>query len=425
MTKGKVLEGIFGNSHLIPLYCKCKAHSNIAINKPQGISSAQVLRDIQYRFNPSATFAPWISVEKSKREREAPNQRNRRRDKDIKIKIGHGGTLDPLATGVLIAGVGSGTKQLTKFLECTKTYETIVLFGASTDTHDRVGRILKRAPYQHITRHMVENALGKFRGEFMQLPPLFSALKMNGKPLYEYAREGKEIPREIEKRAVEVTELKLLEWMEGGTHEHKWPTEEADKAEKDVAEKVWQHGKVADASNDYAVESNVATQKRKLEDNQDDLVSERPASKRKTSTTEEATMSGGLQSPDAEQSPESINKEIKHEERKAVSPPAARLRMTVTSGFYVRSLCHDLGEAVGSQAIMAELIRTRQGQFELGKNVLEYSDLEKGEEVWGNRLEAMLEAWEEGETLNTIPPPGPSTVMKREAQMKAEINAEA
>jgi tRNA pseudouridine55 synthase len=385
-----------------------------------------VLRDIQYHFDPSATFAPWLSVERSKREREAPNQRRRRREKDIKVKIGHGGTLDPLATGVLIAGVGNGTKQLKTFLECTKTYETIVLFGASTDSQDRVGGILKRAPYHHITREMVEKALGQFRGKFMQLPPLYSALKMNGKPLYEYAREGKEIPREIEKRAVEVKELELLEWMEGGTHDHKWPTEEAGKAEKDIAEKVWQQEKEADASKDDAAESNLGAKKRKLEENQDELVSERPASKRKTSTTEEeATMSGGLQPPEMEQSPDPIKKEIKHEEPKDAGPPAARLRMTVTSGFYVRSLCHDLGEAVESQAMMAELIRTRQGQFELGKNVLEYSDLEKGEEVWGNKVEAMLEAWRAGEMLDSIPEAGPSTVIKKEVEVKVEKRVEA
>ena len=77
----------------------------------------------------------------------------------------------------------------------------------------------------------------------MQLPPLYSALKMNGKPLYEYAREGKEIPREIERRPVEVKELVLLDWLEGGSHEHKWPLEEAGKAEKDVAEKLWKQEK--------------------------------------------------------------------------------------------------------------------------------------------------------------------------------------
>ena len=130
---------------------------------------------------------------------------------------------------------------------------------------------------------MVEKALGQFRGKFMQLPPLYSALKMNGKPLYEYAREGKEIPREIEKRAVEVTKLELLEWMEGGTHDHRWPTEEADEAEKDVAEKVWQQEKGADANKDGCAEGNLAAKKRKLEENQDELVSERPASKQKIS----------------------------------------------------------------------------------------------------------------------------------------------
>jgi tRNA pseudouridine55 synthase len=76
-------------------------------------------------------------------------------------------------------------------------------------------------------------------------------------------------------------------------------------------------------------------------------------------------------------------------------PPAIRLRMTVTSGFYVRSLCHDLGAAVGSAALMAELERTRQGEFELGKNVLEYDDLEKGEQVWAPKVEAMLDEWYE------------------------------
>jgi len=74
-------------------------------------------------------------------------------------------------------------------------------------------------------------------------------------------------------------------------------------------------------------------------------------------------------------------------------PPAARIRMTVTSGFYVRSLCHDLGIAVNSLAIMSALVRTRQGDFELGKNVFEYDDLAKGEEVWGSKVEGLIDAW--------------------------------
>jgi tRNA pseudouridine55 synthase len=178
------------------------------------------LRDLQKHFNPSELFAPWIQLEKNNRAREKANQRKRRRDQRIQVKVGHGGTLDPLATGVLITGIGKGTKSLQDFLVCTKVYETVVLFGTSTDTYDRVGKVLGRAPFGHVTKDMVEKALDQFRGKFMQLPPLYSALKMDGKPLYEYAREGKEIPRKIERREVEVLELELVEWMEGGTHPH-------------------------------------------------------------------------------------------------------------------------------------------------------------------------------------------------------------
>lgn len=76
-------------------------------------------------------------------------------------------------------------------------------------------------------------------------------------------------------------------------------------------------------------------------------------------------------------------------------PPAVRLRMTVTSGFYVRSLCHDLGVAVNSTALMAELKRTRQGEYQIGENTLEYADLERGEEVWGPKVERWLRDWQE------------------------------
>ena len=354
---------------------------------------------MQHHFNPSKLFAPWISVEKSHRARENHNQRKRRRDKEIQVKIGHGGTLDPLATGVLITGVGKGTKSLQNFLLCTKTYEAVVLFGTSTDTYDRVGKVLKRAPYEHITREMVEEALEQFRGKFKQLPPLFSALKMNGKPLYEYAREGKAIPKEIERRSVEVLELEMVEWLEGDTHPHKAPTDDADYADINIANKLWEQENAMPASgkteNEEALER--FDMKRKLSDAQDDLVFERPASKhRKSESLQDATMSGGLPPPsESTPAPDPTTEESPTPLVKG--PPAARLRMTVTSGFYVRSLCHDLGAAVGSGALMAELERTRQGDFEVGKNVLEYSDLAKGEEVWGPNVESMLDAWYEKE----------------------------
>jgi tRNA pseudouridine55 synthase len=364
-----------------------------AVNKPPMISSAQVLRDLQKHFNPSELFAPWLSAERSARDRESHNQRQRRRNKNLQVKIGHGGTLDPLATGVLITGVGKGTKALQQFLLCTKTYEAVILFGASTDSYDRLGKIIRKAPYEHVTRQLVEKNLEQYRGKFMQLPPLFSALKMNGKPLYEYAREGKQIPREIERREVEVLNLELVEWMEGGTHPYEAPKEHAGHAEINVAQKLWkQEGALpATRPEEQKSQDDVESKKRKTSYSQDDLVTDLPSPKhRKLSSPEEPIMSGGLDS-DLTPVPQEVAEEVPAPA--AESPPAAKLRMTVTSGFYVRSLCHDLGAAVGSAALMAELKRTQQGQFEIGKNVLEYSDLEKGEHVWGPKIEIMLDDW--------------------------------
>jgi tRNA pseudouridine55 synthase len=88
--------------------------------------------------------------------------------------MGHGGTLDPMATGVLIVGVGSGTKQLNALLGGMKEYEATCVFGTVTDSYDAVGKILRRAPTEHITKEKVEEALEKFRGDILQQPPMCS-----------------------------------------------------------------------------------------------------------------------------------------------------------------------------------------------------------------------------------------------------------
>ncbi|KAK4696789.1 tRNA pseudouridine55 synthase, partial [Lecanoromycetidae sp. Uapishka_2] len=388
----KVVEGVF------------------AVNKPPDISSAQVIRNLQHHFNPSALFAPWIAAEQAFRQEEARTSRNRRKDKRVQVKIGHGGTLDPMATGVLIMGVGKGTKHLQGFLDCTKTYDATVLFGAATDTYDVLGKVLRRAEYGHVTRDRVEKALGDFKGKIMQRPPIYSALRIQGKRLYEYAREGKEVPREIEKRPVEVKELKIIDWMDGGTHKYSGPKEEAEEEAKDLAEKVLHLGEAVVASTNVDG-SYGAKRKRPADADYDDdtsVATKKPALENKEANSE-TWMSGGLQSPSRRQSqfPEPTTPERSEGEAHPIpklnssslnsGPPAVRLRMTVTSGFYVRSLSHDLGEAVGSLACMSELVRTRQGEFELGRNVLEYEEMDKGEETWGPKVKQLLEAWERGD----------------------------
>lgn len=330
----------------------------------------------------------------------------------MQVKIGHGGTLDPLATGVLVAGVGKGTKQLQGFLECTKAYEAVLLFGVATDSYDREGKVLGQAPYAHVTREKVEEALAGFRGKIMQKPPLYSALRMQGKRLYDYAREGEALPAEIQERPVEVKELDMVEWLDGGQHHYKWPAEEAEaESEEAIAADVLRinstdiEGNQAkgDLSDGGKIRENSRVKRKRSMDDNDHVYD-----KKMRTDNPELLMSGGLQLPSdgsdgGELSKQNLSKPIVQSTRvespqssdASPSPPAVKLRMTVTSGFYVRSLCHDLGKAVGSLAFMTDLVRTRQGEFQLGKNVLDYEDLAKDEDVWGSRVEKMLDEWNE------------------------------
>ena len=389
-----------------------------AINKPSSISSAQVIRNLQDVLNPSTLFAPWLEREHAIRSQETYHERKRRKDKRVQVKIGHGGTLDPMATGVLIMGIGKGTRQLHNYLKCTKTYEATVLFGAATDTYDTLGNVMRIAAYDHITRPVVEKALEKFRGKIMQRPPIYSALRVDGKRLYEYAREGKKVPREIDPRPVEVKELEMVAWLERGTHKYTLPREEARPESRDIAEKVLHFGNATSSpptnSATLSPDSHAASgrkRKRSLEDADGQTVAYEERFVVEEGAHPEIVMSGGLQGLDEEISSKSHVKSAKavtNSDRGSpacapanTGPPAAKLRMTVTSGFYVRSLAHDLGEAVSSLACMCALVRTRQGAFELGRNVLEYDDTRRGEKVWGPKVEALLTADESQQVLGS------------------------
>lgn len=119
-------------------------------------------------------------------------------------KIGHTGTLDPDATGVLPVCVGKGTRLCSLLENHDKTYRAVLLLGMETDTQDVTGQILAEKPVC-VTEEQVLEVLPAFWGKIMQIPPMYSALKVNGKKLYEYAREGKVIEREA--RPVEIYEL--------------------------------------------------------------------------------------------------------------------------------------------------------------------------------------------------------------------------
>jgi tRNA pseudouridine55 synthase len=122
-------------------------------------------------------------------------------------RIGHGGTLDPMATGVLPVFVGRATRGVEFFEHAEKVYETVLRPGITTDTEDITGTVLTQTDCS-ITAEMVEAVLPKFRGEILQIPPMYSALKVNGQKLYDLARKGKEVERQP--RPITIHELTLL-----------------------------------------------------------------------------------------------------------------------------------------------------------------------------------------------------------------------
>ena len=124
-------------------------------------------------------------------------------------KIGHAGTLDPMATGVLVIGVGRATKLLQKITAQTKVYRATLTLGFSTTTYDLEGETVEKKDYQNdVSEAMVLETLHSFLGDSKQIPPIYSAIKKDGKPLYEYAREGKEV--EIEERDIHISRIDLV-----------------------------------------------------------------------------------------------------------------------------------------------------------------------------------------------------------------------
>lgn len=150
-----------------------------AVYKPKGCSSSDVVEDVKRILQNTLGNA------------------RKTRGKKAGIKVGHGGTLDPMAEGVLVLGLGDGTKLLANYLSGSKGYQTVAMLGKSTDTLDITGAVLEELDCSHITRDQLESVLPHFRGEIKQMPPMYSALRKDGKRLYELARSGIEIERPL------------------------------------------------------------------------------------------------------------------------------------------------------------------------------------------------------------------------------------
>lgn len=133
----------------------------------------------------------------------------------IKIKkVGHAGTLDPLATGLLIVCTGKFTKKINEYMAKEKEYTGTITLGASTPTYDLESEPVEQKPFGHLTEEEIKKATNDFTGAIMQVPPIHSAIKINGKRVYELARKGKDVelePRPVTIHAFEITSVNLPE----------------------------------------------------------------------------------------------------------------------------------------------------------------------------------------------------------------------
>lgn len=125
-------------------------------------------------------------------------------------RVGHAGTLDPLATGVLLLCVGRATRLVEYLMGQPKQYITTVRLGQTTDSYDAEGDVVTERPYTHVTTTHIAAALEPFRGTIQQQPPMYSAIKKDGQPLYKLARQGKEVERPS--RSVHIYSLEMTAW---------------------------------------------------------------------------------------------------------------------------------------------------------------------------------------------------------------------
>jgi len=200
-------------------------------------------------------------------------------------RVGHAGTLDPLATGVLVVCLGQAVRLMEYVADSFKSYRATIRFGLITDTWDMEGEVIERRPYDGLSLEAIQQVLPAFTGRIEQVPPMYSALKRDGRPLYRLARRG--ITVERSPRSVEVYEIKVIEWL----------------------------------------------------------------------------------------------------------PPDLVLQIACSKGTYIRSLAHDLGQALGTGAILAELARLAVGGFRLEEAIsLEALLSEGASDAWKRHLLPMRAA---------------------------------
>ncbi|MEX0933880.1 MAG: tRNA pseudouridine(55) synthase TruB [Candidatus Paceibacterota bacterium] len=182
----------------------------LLVDKPSGMTSFDVIRALRTKLSTKKMgHAP-----KSLRMGHAPKSL-RMGHAPKSLRMGHAGTLDPLATGLLIIGVGEGTKKMSEFLKLPKEYEAEIMLGVQTDTGDTDGKVIQETPVAEIQKETIQDALLSLVGDIDLPVPLYSAVKQKGKPLYWRVRRGEEVIPPVKTMHVENVELMGVSYEEG------------------------------------------------------------------------------------------------------------------------------------------------------------------------------------------------------------------
>ncbi|KAJ2704983.1 pseudouridine synthase pus4 [Coemansia sp. IMI 203386] len=294
-----------------------------ALNKPPGISCTGLLDYFKRNAGLGSAAKPFAEhFEKEKKLRHS-GKKIRRAKTAAGLRVGHGGTLDVEAGGLLVIGMGRGCKMLEGFLRGGKSYLADARLGVATDTFDAEGRVTQVAKTEGIGAEEISNELARFSGDIEQMPPVYSAIRVDGRRLYEYARMGQHVPVPLKPRAVHVHSVNLV-WFNNGQH---------------------------------TFGSRVAL----------------PAA------AAEYYASGTHQWSDGVGSPVVGDVLLKY----ANDPQAPRFQLAIRSGggVYIRSLVHDLGQALGSAATMLTLLRLAQGPLRLDRDSINVEDLPYADRV--------------------------------------------
>ena len=246
------------------------------------------------------------------------------------LKVGHAGTLDPLATGVLLVCIGAATRQAETLQKHDKEYLAGIAFGATTPSYDREKEIDRFFPYNHITAQAVEAVLPRFLGEQEQIAPLFSAKSVDGQRAYELARKLYREHRDNTEAAAQLSRQRITI--------HSLRLEAFEPAFSGSASAV---GRAEGGVSPEGAYSLVSAKE-----------GDTPPSAVATSTS---AVSGGA------------SNRIRVTDNSALGLPVATIRIACTKGTYIRAFARDLGEALGSGAHLESLCRTRTGDYTLDK----------------------------------------------------------